>query len=192
MVNKRIEPLRVVISLLLLIFTCRCNADDNLHRHFEIVKVVGSYKRLVSTREFPHTVISRLSNQFKECPGIADPENEFNPGCAFGIGGLPCQKMIYGGNFGDIWFMEHLEGGSGVWQTFRAFRVENNRVVSLFIYQRVNGGQKVITTEDLINTLSKTPDCTSVSRGGVQDREEIKFGICTPPEDSSLRSLTPQ
>jgi hypothetical protein len=134
---------------------------------------------LNSAKELPSEIFEHLSNEYIDCPGIADPEEKFNSGCGMGFGGLPCKKMVYAGSIGDIWFMEYLQGGAGVSQTFYAFKVKNEHVVSVLVYQPLSGKQRTVTTEELSSSLSnKTPEC-SKKNNYLQYLVETQYGLCT-------------
>lgn len=167
-----------LFALLSIVFSVG-NTEEKPRRNQGIVKVIGDFQPLNSAKELPSTILEHLSNEYKDCPGIADPDDEYNSSCAMGSKGLPCKKMLYAGNIGDIWFMEYLQGGAGVSQTFYAFKIINEHVVSILVYQPLSGKQRIVKTEELISSLlNKTPEC-SKKGDYLQYLAEIHYGLCT-------------
>jgi hypothetical protein len=85
--------------------------------------------------------------------------------------------MLYAGHFGDIWFMEYLQGGVGVSQNFYAFKLKDGQVMSVFVRQPLSGKQKTITVKELEQNLSDTiSDCSKNNYG--QYIMKTHFGLC--------------
>lgn len=159
------------------IFSGVSGAELNVLQNEGIIKVQGNFQPLSSVKELPSSIYEILSNEYKDCPGFADPSENFNSSCGSGRGGLPCKKMLYGGHFDDIWFMEYLQGGAGVSRNFYAFKLKDGHTESLLVYQPLSGKQRIVTTEELEQSLSnKTPDCSK--NNYVQYRMNVHFGLC--------------
>lgn len=173
------KPLGIVLFALLSLVSSISDAEQKPRRNEGVAKVVGDFRPLNSAKELPSEIFEHLSNEYKDCPGIADPEEEFNSGCGLSFGGLPCRKLIYAGNIGDVWFMEYLQGGAGVSQAFYAFKVKNEHVLSILVYQPLSGMQRVITTEELsVDLTTKAPEC-SKKNNYLQYLVETQYGLCT-------------
>ncbi len=177
--SDRPKLLQLLIFVLLAPVFSISDAEQMPRRNEGIVKVVGDFQPLNSAKDLPIAIFEHLSNEEKDCPGVADPEEKYNSGCSVGLGGLPCKKMQYAGNVSDVWFIEYLQGGAGVSQTFYAFKVKDGHVVSLLVYQPLSGKQRIVTTEELINNLSNKPPACSKKGDYLQYLTEIRYGLCT-------------
>jgi hypothetical protein len=197
--------LRILISLataLCLLCSCASTTKQTLNTSNQpksdnghaMAEVTGNFKKVESIDDIPPIIIERLRNEDEKCLGVANPSEEYNPGCGVGYGGLPCRKLLSGGSFKDIWFIEYLTGGAASVKTFVAFRIENNHIISLLSYGFFdimrNHGTIKLSTQELSDRLPSQPICSEKNRD--QYIVEVKFGLCTPAENSYYRKYLPK
>ena len=180
---KKLPP-----ALVLIIFLASC-ASTSKPKHptnHNFVNISGSYEQIVTINDIPEAIINRLKYQDKDCPGVANPYEEYNSSCAVGYEGMPCRKLLSGGHFNDIWFFEYLTGGAASVQRFVAIKLESNRVVSLLSYGfnevANNHGVIKLSTRKLADLMPQTPVCSDVKFE--QYSLEVTYGLCVPNENT--------
>lgn len=147
------------------------------------IKIHGNFKKIENVNDLPPPILYKLNNQIAHCPGIANHNEEFSPGCS---GEAPCQKFLYGGHFDNIWFIDYLSGGAGVLHAFTAFKIENNKIISVLYYEPIDAmppNKKInLTTLELDAKLSARSNCSDKGKRQSQHIAEVKYGVCTPDE----------
>jgi hypothetical protein len=59
--------LQFFLCVLLTLFSGICNSNQNGYKNVWIVKVIGDFEPVKSTRELPNSIYETLSNEYKDC-----------------------------------------------------------------------------------------------------------------------------
>ncbi len=197
--------IRILISLMaILCLLCSCissskqrpneASQSKVQKSTTIAEITGKYKKIERVDDLPPIIIDRLRSEDKNCPGVANPSEDYNPGCGAGYGDLPCRKLLSGGTFNNIWFIEYLTGGAASVRTFTAFRLEDNHIVSLLSYGFLdvvsNHGSIKLSTRELSTLLPLQAICSDKNQA--QYIIEIKYGLCELGENSFYQRFIPK
>lgn len=103
-------------------------------------------------------------------------------------------RVLSGGTFNNIWFIEYVTGGAASVRTFTAFRFEDNHVVSLLSYGLLdvvsNHGSIKLSTRELSTLLPLQATCSDKNQA--QYIIEIKYGLCELGENSFYQRFIPK
>lgn len=166
--HMKLIKLLLTIFVLASIFSCAAQKKPakKISRHY-LVEVEGNYQKINRVEDLPSVITNYFGKQRFD-RDMVGPEGEFN--------GSRGTKLIRAGNAGEIWFIDFWMGGTGVSQTFMAFRVKDNKILSIgAVYQ---GQLEDLTIEELKSRLPMKPECVKKQENYLQYVYETGYNLC--------------
>jgi hypothetical protein len=170
------EKIRLLAILILFssLFSCAAKPKPLVKivpPHF--VGVSGDYQKINSVQELPNVISDYFSKERFGADMVGPESSEFSSSRG--------TKLISAGNSGEIWFIEFLMGGTGLSQSFLAFRVKEKRILSILEIDPTKIYPKPflqLTIDELQNKLPTQPVCVKKRENYLQYIYETGYGIC--------------
>jgi hypothetical protein len=171
------QLIKFLVILVVLSSTLSCTAQKKptkkVSQHY-LVEVKGNYQKINRVEDVPSVITNYFGKQ-KFDRDMVGPEGEFN--------GSRGTKLLRAGNAGEIWFIDFLMGGTGLSQTFLAFRVNEGKILSILEIDHTKTHPKSfiqLTITELESKLPTRPVCVKKHDDYLQYIYETGYGVCPP------------